>query len=132
MARNAICMRCGSFKSAFVARCGSCGFEPKSDIDIAKSRILGPVYSFTIDNDGIVVETGRSKSELLAISDQIRSGKPYEFSDEEVKGVLAAYRAVKSMTPGQALRMMLPLYIGTTFAVVGFVYVIWMLFRIHA
>jgi len=103
MADTALCFHCGDFKRVFSDKCSSCGFEPSEDLDVAKSRVLGAPWNFTIGVVGDAVETGRSRSELLAISEQIRGGKAYDFPVEELEGVLAAYRQAQATTPGQLM-----------------------------
>ncbi len=101
MARSALCYHCGAFKRDFADKCDSCGFEPREPIEVAKSRVLGMPWSFTVKDEGDVVETGRSIKELEAISVQIKSGTPFEFPEFELNGVLAAYQQAQSTTPLQ-------------------------------
>jgi len=122
---DAICLRCGTFKSNFQAPCPSCNFTPEDDIDIAKSRILGPLYSFSFGEDGATVDTGRSRSELEAIALEIKQGRPYEFPAEELEGVLKVYLSVQSDSPRQFLLALLPLYLGGLVLIVGLIYIIW-------
>ena len=126
---DAICLRCGTLKSDFQARCPSCNFTPEDDVDIAKYRILGPLYSFALGEDGATVDTGRSRTELEAIALEIKQGRPYEFPSEELEGVLKVYRSVQSVSPRQLLLALLPLYLGGLAVIVGLVYIIWLWVR---
>jgi hypothetical protein len=125
MAKNALCIRCGTFKSDFQDRCPSCDFVPESDTDIVKSRILGPLYSFAFGEGGATVDTGRSRNDLKSISLEIRSGHPYQFPPEEVQHVLGVYRSVKSTTASHYWLTMLPLYLGLVVGIAGLCYVLW-------
>lgn len=87
----------------FSEKCSSCGFEPVEDLDVAKSRVLGAPLSFTVGVEGDAVETGRSRNELLTISEQIKGGNAYDFPVEELEGVLAAYRQAQATTSGQLM-----------------------------
>ncbi len=99
MANTALCIRCGSFKKNHVAVCPGCRFLPTDDEDIAKSRMLDFPYSFATGSNGDVFETGRTVDELQIISEQIKSGKPYDFPAEELAGVLRVWRQTKQTTP---------------------------------
>jgi hypothetical protein len=123
MANAALCFRCGTFKKAASTRCPSCGFTPESDIDIVKSRILDKPYTFAVGEHGDVVETGRTQAELQAISEQIKSGFPYEFPAEEVAGVSRAYTELKHITPRRLVKDLIKwlapaVALGLLFAVV--------------
>ena len=74
-----------------MVQCPNCGFVPEHEIDIVKSRILDKPYTFAVGERGDVIETGRTKAELQAISSQIRSGSPYDFPADEVAGVSRVY-----------------------------------------
>ena len=122
---NSVCIRCGTFKSEFQDRCPGCGFKPDMDIEIAQSRILGPPYAFSLGEEGIAVDTGRSYAELMAISLQIRNGKPYDFPEDELAGVLAVYNAAKRISPRQLWLTMAPLFIGVLVVLGGLGYLIY-------
>ena len=122
---NSVCIRCGTFKAEFQAKCPNCSFTPETDAEIAQSRALGPLYSFALGEDGGTVDTGRADAELQAISFQIRSGKPYEFPSEELAGVLAVYQAVQKDSPRQVWLTMAPLFIGALVVLGGLGYLIY-------
>ena len=107
MANRALCIRCGEFKREFLAVCLGCGFEPKDDVDVAKSRILDFPYAFADGEDGDVVETGRSVAELKLISRLIKSGTPYSFPEDELQGVLRVWRQAGEVSVGQWLSVIL-------------------------
>jgi hypothetical protein len=123
MADAALCFRCGTFKKAATTRCPSCGFTPELEIDIVKSRILGKPYTFAVGEHGDVIETGRTKAELQGISEQIKSGSPYEFPAEEVAGVSRVYSELNLITPRRLVKDLIkwlapPVALGLLFAVV--------------
>ena len=103
MAKNALCFKCGGFKQGFGARCESCGFEPKEDLDFAKSRVLDAPWAFTLPS-GDTIETGRTPKELRAISEQIRGGTPFVFPQAELDGVLSVYVQWKTTPRSRVLR----------------------------
>lgn len=86
MGAVAICIHCGAVKKRPPARCGRCGFTPRTDEEKAKSFILSTSYE--IDGD----LKARSAAELLAIGDRIAAGE-HAFDEREVRGVAAAARA---------------------------------------
>jgi len=64
-----------------------------------------------------------TRAELEAISEQIRSGSPYEFPPDEVAGVSLVYSEFKRITPGRLARDMVkwlapPVALGLLFALV--------------
>jgi hypothetical protein len=123
MADAALCFRCGAFKKAATTPCPSCGFTPELEIDIVRARILDKPYSFAVGEHGDVVETGRTKAELQAISEQIKSGSPYEFPAEEVAAVSRVYSELKRITPRRLVKDLIkwlapPVALGLLFAVV--------------
>lgn len=125
---NAICIQCGTFKSDFQDQCPSCSFTPEEDIDIVKSRILGPPYTFTFGEDGETVETGRTQLELEAIAQDIMQGKKYIYSEEEISGVMEAYLPMKNMPPREFRMLILQIFLIFIVGVVGLiflVYIIW-------
>ncbi len=87
----AICIQCGTLKNRPIQKCPSCGFEPKTDEDKAKSLILS--LNYEIDGE----YRGKSKDELLAIGQQIREGKSYHFDPPEVGTVIAYAKHVQSI-----------------------------------
>jgi len=106
-----------------MARRASCGFKPELAIDVVKSRILDKPHAFAVGENGDVIETGRTRAELEAISEQIRSGSPYEFPPDEVAGVSLVYSEFKRTTPGRLARDMVkwlapPVALGLLFALV--------------
>jgi hypothetical protein len=123
MAEAALCFRCGTFKKAATTRCPSCGFKPELEIDIVKSRILDKPYTFAVGQHGDVIETGRTKAELQAISEQIKSGSPYEFPAEEIAALSRVYSELKRITPSRLVKDLIkwlapPVALGLLFAVV--------------
>ena len=58
-----ICIACGSPKDDYQDACPSCGFEPTSDEDLAKSRILSWEWDFGLP-DGSVVCTVKGRDIL--------------------------------------------------------------------
>jgi hypothetical protein len=125
MSESAVCIRCGSFKQTFMARCPSCGFLPELDIDVAKSRMLGEPYNFAVGKSGDVVETGRTLSQLQTLSAQIRSGSPYTFPEEELAGVLQVSEEFKTLASRRLIRDVVmwlapPVALGLIFAAAFF------------
>lgn len=84
-----------------MARCPSCGLEPKSEAEKARSLILSLDYEI----EGVY--RGKSKDELRAISEQIRSGKPFEFDEREVAEVIKYANSVASIPRKKLLTDML-------------------------
>jgi len=96
MAKNkAICIRCGEWKIYHMDKCNECSFEPETEIDIAKSRILDFPWDFQSPSSDEIIETGRSIQELDKISVQIKKGIPFEFSEKEIEGIREVYVALK-------------------------------------
>ncbi len=89
----AICIRCGTTKKNPIQKCPSCGFQPQSDEDKAKSLILSLNYEINGEY------RGKSKVELLAIGQAIRDGKPYVFDPQEVAEVIQYAKRVLSIPP---------------------------------
>lgn len=106
-----------------MARCPSCGFTPELEIDIVKTRVLDKPYTFAVGERGNVIETGRTRDELQAISKQIKSGSPNEFCAEELAGVSQVYSELKLITSKRLVKDLIkwlapPVAIGLLFAVV--------------
>ncbi|WP_455221966.1 hypothetical protein [Kaarinaea lacus] len=85
MKKKAVCLRCGTFKKDAFATCPECGLAPKTDYEAARALILSEQ---TLYGDS---EIGRSMEELEAISQSIKSGRPYPIDGEEQKAVVRAY-----------------------------------------
>ena len=85
MKNKAVCIRCGTFKKNAFATCPDCGLTPKTDYEAARALILSEQ---TLYGD---TEIGRSTEELEAISQSIKSGRPYPIDGEEQKAVVRAY-----------------------------------------
>ncbi len=84
---NAVCVPCGAFKKSAQAACPACGFEPKSEYEVARALILS--QKFTADETTI----GRTADELRTIAADIRVGRPYRFDPQEQERVVDQYRA---------------------------------------
>lgn len=96
MAKNkAICIKCGEWKISHLDKCRQCNFEPETEVDIAKSRILDFPWDFQSPSSDEVITTGRSIQELEEISSQIKIGIPFDFSEHEVEGVREVYVAIR-------------------------------------
>lgn len=85
-----VCIRCGAIKRRPMDRCPRCGFQPATDEEKAKSLLL----SLDAEIDGEYV--GRSKEELLALSQNFPPGGP-EFDPALVARVIAAARQATSI-----------------------------------
>jgi len=85
MKKKAVCIRCGTFKKEAFATCPECGLAPKTDYEAARALILSEL---TFYGD---TEVGRNMEELEAISQSIKSGRPYPIDGEEQKTVVRAY-----------------------------------------
>lgn len=72
-------------------KCGNCFFQPKSDVEKAKSLILSLDYE--IGDEYL----GKSKEELKIISEEIQKGQPYKFDMSEVSRVVDYARQVQAV-----------------------------------
>ena len=90
---RAVCLRCGNWKGNAPDRCLHCKFQPRSNIDLAKSFILSTQF------DVGEHQFGRPEAELAAIANAISGGKPYEFSKSEVTTTKCEVIAFKAITP---------------------------------
>ena|SRR6266436_5413135 len=116
----AICIRCGALKKSPIQKCPSCGFQPQTDEDKAKSLILS--LNYEIDGE----YRGKTKEELLAIAQQIRDGKPYEFDPQEVAAVIEYAKRVQAI-PRRILLSDLLKWIGPVVLILIVVFVLlWM------
>ena len=91
-AHRSVCIRCGTLKRFVSETCPACGFEPKSQEDIAKSYLLST--EFDAGNDVF----GKPNEELLTISEQLRQGQ-YQFDADDVRRHLDGYRQFQRITP---------------------------------
>jgi hypothetical protein len=85
---RAVCVRCGTVKQEALAACAACDYTPESEYEVARALILSK--RFAVGD----VSIGRPDSELEAIGEQIRGGRPYYFDPEEQRVVIEAYRSV--------------------------------------
>jgi len=113
---HALCIRCGSPKSAPAARCPACGFTPI----VADDKVRSLLLSADFEKDG--EWRGKTPEDLAAISQAFKQGQPYVFDEAEVAEVLAyAERALgisgRELTI-DALKWLLPplLLLGGVFA----------------
>ncbi len=81
-----ICIKCGDEKGEYYEKCDACGFEPKTDRELAKSAILSEGILIGAWQTG-EVELPRDEDELTAIAEEIKRGKPYRFSEEAIQFV---------------------------------------------
>lgn len=100
---KAICISCGSSKSSYQTSCPDCSFKPKTDEELAKSRILSTPWSFGLP-DGDVLETGRSAPELESIARRIQSGAGYDYPPAELKSMMQIVQQSQAMTGWMLLR----------------------------
>lgn len=77
-----VCINCAASKKNPADKCAQCNFKPQSDEEKAKALILSTAYEIKGEYKGKTAE------ELKAIAAQIRSGRPYEFNPDEVRGVI--------------------------------------------
>ncbi|WP_308366725.1 MULTISPECIES: hypothetical protein [unclassified Microbulbifer] len=89
----AVCIKCGTLKRGPAVRCPKCRFEPLSPEDKAKSLILSMAYEIEGEY------RGKSKNELIAISEAIQAGRPYAFDEAEVRLVVEYAEKVLSLFP---------------------------------
>ena len=92
-----ICICCGAPKRFYNQVCPACSFEPTSEEELAKSRILSEPWSFGLP-DGDVFETGRSAEELSKISELLRSGGEYRFSRDELTAMMKVFDEANAIT----------------------------------
>jgi len=93
MKYNAVCVSCGEYKKSALARCKSCGFQPKTDYEAARSLILSETHVIH------EIAIGRSAEQLQQISQSIRSGRPYPIDGEEQKQVVREYNQYLKLHP---------------------------------
>ena len=107
MGKKAVCVACGAFKRDALVGCPECDYRPASEYEVARSLILS--QAFTAGKMAI----GRTAEELMKISADIRSGRPYLFDAEEQRRVVEHYReyeAAKAKRPTFGfLRWLVPL-----------------------
>lgn len=113
----AICIRCGTVKKSPIQKCPSCGLQPETDEDKAKSLILSLNYEIGGEY------RGKSKEELLAIGQQIRDGTPYQFDPQEVAAVIEYAKRVLSI-PRRVLLTDLVKWVGPPVLILVVVFVL--------
>ena len=69
----AVCIRCGAMKFGAWTECKTCGYEPKTCIDRAKSLIAADHYF--------------PHEYLKGAASRLRQGYPLIFSDEQIKTI---------------------------------------------
>lgn len=103
---NAVCVPCGAFKKSAQTACPACGFEPKSEYEMARALILS--QKFTADETTI----GQTSDELRTIAADIRAGRPYRFDPQEQQRVVDYCRAGAFVPSGRSrpgfLRWLVP------------------------
>lgn len=90
---SAVCIKCGNFKPSGLAKCTECGFLPTAEDDAVRSLILSKVF------DAGQETVGLNPDELVAASEAIRAGRPYNFDPNAVAKVRLLHRAAKAITP---------------------------------
>ena len=74
----AICIKCGAEKFGAYVHCAACNFRPTSEEDLAKSMMVTDHYF--------------SKETLGEISHDLSSGKPVQFSEENLAQLISEVR----------------------------------------
>lgn len=111
---NAICLKCGDWKSNPLDRCSSCGFVPHPGSDDEVKSVYLSVGRFE-DED----ERNQYKSELGKIRDSIRSGKAISFDENEMVRLKEQRHFIRSTSPASAWKAVLKLFLPAVLILAG-------------
>ena len=85
--RLAICIDCGQAKKTPLAKCSSCGLDPKGD-DIASAKSIRLSTKYWMEDE----ERNPSKEELEEISKMLKADDVYEYKEEEIEALIKEKR----------------------------------------
>jgi hypothetical protein len=99
----AVCIQCGEGKRRPYSKCHRCGFLPLGDdVAMAKSIILSTERKFSRG------ETPISKTKLMNIGRQIRSGQEYNFDETQIQRLIVQKKELeRPWTAKEKLRTIL-------------------------
>lgn len=89
---EAICIRCGGFKSDPWERCRFCGLDPKRDVDTLAKSVYLSIRRFEDEE-----MNQKYRKRLQIISDIIRDGKDIYYDDTELRRLVMQRRIISNV-----------------------------------
>jgi len=103
MKYTSICIKCGQSKGFFRRQCISCGFQPASQLDLAKSLMLSTNFEIQSNEFGNEY-LGKTWNELQKIGQHIGCGEPYEFDPDLLEKARQQIESIEQLTPRMVLK----------------------------
>lgn len=122
MRSNAICLRCGEWKSNSLDCCSSCGFAPSPGSDDEVKSVYLSVGRFE-DGD----ERRQYRKDLGSIRDAIRSGTAIKFEENEMGRLKQQRQTFRATSTVSAWKAVLKLFFPAVLTLAGLLALVFLL-----